>query len=136
MARSYHEIYIHCIWSTKNREPIITKEIEPLIYDLIKNKCKKFEYMLIAIGNTEDHIHIFLEINLNHMVKNFIAEIKGITSYLSKKEKKINLYWQNGYGVISISKPSVEKVKEYVENQKEHHRIKNKIVEIFEKSNI
>ena len=134
MRQSYFELYIHVIWATKNREPLINEKIEKSIYDIVKDKCKKFKIDLIAVGNTTDHIHLLISINPGVKITEFMAEIKGTTSHFVNHEIRETLYWQDGYGALSISKSGLSFVKRYVENQKEHHNNKNDLVEILEKT--
>ncbi|MCX7710869.1 MAG: IS200/IS605 family transposase [Clostridia bacterium] len=125
MKRSYCEIYIHCVWTTKYKEAMIKESIFEYIHKIIMEKCKKYSLELIALGGTEDHIHVLLSINPQIKISEVIAEIKGTASYFINHNTKDTLYWQDGYGVISISKPALEKVKHYVLTQKEHHSEKN-----------
>jgi putative transposase len=123
MRRSYYEIYIHAVWRTKNSEPMIDDKVIANIHNVMKAKCQKFDVQLIAIGNTEDHIHMLLSINPNIKLSEFIAEVKGATSYFVNHQTKDSLYWQDGYGAISLSKSALNTTKRYVENQKEHHKL-------------
>jgi putative transposase len=134
MRRSYYELYIHAIWTTKKKVSMIKGTLETSIYDLVKVKCNKFNVKLIAGGNTEDHIHLLLSINPNIKIAEVIGEIKGSTSYFINHKTQETLYWQDGFGVLSVSKSGVANVKQYVENQKEHHRKKVSLVPALEKS--
>ena len=136
MRQSYFELYIHITWATKNRELLITEKTEKSIHAIIKDKCKKFKVDLIAVGNIADHVHLLVSINPSVKITEFIAEIKGTTSHFVNHELKETLYWQDGYGALSISKSGLSFVKRYVENQKEHHNNKKDLVEILEKIEI
>jgi putative transposase len=61
-----------------------------------------------------------------------VKEIKGTTSYFTNHKTQGNLYWQDGYGVLSVSKSGLEVVKRYVENQKDHHGLANGIIPVLE----
>lgn len=122
MRRSYYEIYLHLIWRTKNSEPYLSPDVEREVCNIIQAKCKKFDTALLALGNTEDHIHI--SINPKIKISDFIAEIKGASSYYINKETSFTLYWQDGYGCLSIDKSSLTRVVTYVLKQKKHHSLK------------
>lgn len=124
MRRSYYEIYLHFVWRTKNSEPYLTSEVEREVCNIIQAKCKKFNINLLAVGNTEDHIHMVVSINPNLKISEFIAEIKGASSFWVNKETSSTLYWQDGYGCLSIDKSSLSRVVKYVLKQKEHHGLK------------
>lgn len=133
MRSSYIKIYIHLIWSTKNREPLISENIEPNIYEIIGMKAKKYNSDLLMIGSTLDHIHVLVKISTRTMISEMVREFKGATSYFIN-QRGGTLYWQDGYGAISISMSAIDKVKKYILNQKIHHAAKEVIeqLEIFE----
>ena len=131
MKRSYCQIYIHLIWTTKNREPWITEPMERDIYELIKLKAHKYESEIIAIGNTYDHIHVLTKVSPKIAIMEMIREFKGSSSYFINNRAGGILYWQDGYGVLSVSPSAVNTVKNYVENQKIRHESK-KTLERFE----
>ena len=132
MRRSHYEIYIHVIWRTKNSESMISDKVMVNINNIVQGKCQKFDVQLIAIGNTEDHIHMLLSINPNIKLSEFIAEVKGATSYFINHQIEAGLYWQDGYGVFSVGKSTLNIIKRYIENQKEHHRIGKDLIPTFE----
>jgi putative transposase len=136
MHNTYCEIYIHLVWGTKNREQLLTKNIENTIYPIIESKALSHKASVIAKGNTGDHIHLLLSINPDTNIANLVKEIKGATSYFTNHKTKDNLYWQDGYGVLSVSKSGLEVVKRYVENQMNHHGVDNGIISVLEKSSI
>lgn len=134
MHRSYYELYIHIVWSTKNRHPLINNAIEEDIHKIIDTKCMKFNTQIIAIGNTKDHLHLLVSINPNIRLAELIAEAKGSTSHFINQRTDNTLYWQDGYGALSVSKSGLKFVKRYVEKQKEHHRTNQDLVEILERT--
>jgi putative transposase len=127
MRRSYYEIYLHLVWRTKNSEPYLSSEVEKEVCNIIQLKCKKFDTALLAVGNTEDHIHMVVSINPKIKISEFIAEIKGASSYYINKETSFTLYWQDGYGCLRIGKSGLSRVVTYVLKQKEHHGLEQDI---------
>ena len=92
MRRSYYEIYLHLVWRTKNSEPYLSPAVERAVCNIIQAKCKKFDTALLAVGNTEDYIHMVVSINPKIKISEFIAEIKGAGSYYINKETSFTLY--------------------------------------------
>ncbi len=121
MANSYYEIYLHIVWTTKNREEMITQDVERLINSIIESKVHNQDTRVIAIGNTKDHIHLLIAVGPKFDISTLIKEIKGLISYHINHNTDGNLYWQDGYGVLSVSKEAIPNVKRYIENQKVHH---------------
>jgi putative transposase len=99
---------------------MINEDMEPDIHEIFKVKAQKHNSEIIAIGNTNDHIHTLVKISTQTVISEMIREFKGSSSYFINQNRG-KLYWQDGYGVLSVSLSAVDTVKKYVENQKTHH---------------
>ena len=130
MGHTYSQIYLHIVWGTKDRNPLIVEQIEKDIYAIIHTKAKEHDAEIIAIGNTYDHIHVFIKISTKTLISKMVSEFKGSTSYFINHNSKNTLYWQNGYGILSISLPAIDTVKRYVENQKNKHKLKETVEQL------
>ena len=105
----------------KEFKTYLSPAVEREVCNIIQSKCKKFDTSLFAVGNTEDHIHMVVSVNPNLKISELVAEIKGASSYYINKETSFTLYWQDGYGCLSLDKSSLSRVVTYVLKQKEHH---------------
>lgn len=127
MANTYTQLYIHIVFSPKNKQALIGKswknELEKYISAVIQNQKHK----LLAIGSMPDHIHIFIGYNVNHLIPDLVEEIKTSSNSWIKNNKltKFQFAWQKGYGAFSHSRSQLDKVINYVLNQEKHHRIKS-----------
>ena len=123
MAQSLSKIYLHIIFSTKNRLKIIKPEIERELYTYIAGILKNLDCSAIQIGGTSDHIHILNTLSRSITISDMVGLIKKDTSkWIKKKGQKFNkFYWQNGYGVFSVGQSKLNTLKSYIANQKEHH---------------
>ncbi len=74
------------------------------------------------IKNIEDHIHLLIALKPSHRPSDIIYKIKGSSSHYINSSSQNTLYWQNGYGIFSLSKKGIPIVKKYIQNQKEHHK--------------
>ena len=133
MRNTYYEIYVHIVWGAKNKEQMINSSVEKIIYPIIDTKVESHKASIIAKGNTMDHIHLLLSVSPETNIPLLIKEIKGATSYFINHKTKENLYWQDGYGILSVSKSGISRVKKYVESQKEHHSLEGEIISILER---
>ena len=131
MARSYFELYTHLIWAVKNREPLLTLEIERSVADIIKMKAAKHKAKVIALGNTFDHIHVLVATHPDTVISAMVKEMKASSAYFVNQSLGQLLYWQETYGALSVSKNGLDKVREYVINQKVHH-LQDNTTSIFE----
>ncbi len=123
-ASAFHQLVYHFTWSTKNRDPLITPEVEARLYPYIRYKCKSLGYRLHAIGGTEDHLHILVSLTPSQRVADVAWRLKGASSHYINKESGLDavLYWQDGYGVVTLRQSEIPKVARYIHNQKKHHR--------------
>ncbi len=119
----YCRLYYHIIWGTKYREPLITPEIEPTLYNFIRSKTIGLGGILHALNGTEDHVHLIVSIPGTIPVSQFIGKIKGVSSIKINKSSfgDNHFYWQTGYSVFTINEKLVPVYIKYVENQKHHH---------------
>ena len=126
MSHSLSKIWIHAIWSTKNRLPFIEKNHEQLIYQYIQNEFQELGCPLKIINGMPDHIHCLFLLNTQKSIADIIKQIKGSTSHHINQNNlcTYRFAWQTGYAAYSISESIVEKVFSYIENQKEHHKSK------------
>ena len=124
MPSKYIQLYVHLVWSTWNRSPLITGSIENQLYASIAKKCRDLDCESIAIGGTEDHIHLLVNMHPNVSISQLVKEIKGSSSHLINHKLAPNEFfkWQGGYGAFTVSKDDLQKVRGYIKNQKKHHQ--------------
>jgi putative transposase len=120
------KIWIHLIFSTKNREALISKEIKPLLVEHIKSNAQEKGIYIDFINSVKDHVHILLSLGKEQNISTVVKLIKGESSFWINRNKisKFKFEWQDEYIALSVSESVVDKVREYIKNQEEHHRVK------------
>ena len=122
MTHSFRAHYFHLIWSTKNREPFISKKNQSSLYAYIGGVIKNYGGKLLEAGGTSDHIHLLIGLSLPDQFSNFVRDVKtSSSSWLKQNSSQQYFSWQEGYGSFSVSYSSLEKVKHYIKNQEKHH---------------
>ena len=123
MGQSLVKNYIHIIFSTKYRAPLILESIENELYSYIGGICKQLECYPVKIGGYIDHIHILCMLSKKIPLMKLLEEINAHSSkWIKTKDDTLKkFYWQNGYGAFSVNPYEVDKVIAYIENQKVHH---------------
>ena len=123
-GKTHKSIYYHMTFATKDRQPFLNGGIKEQVYHFIWNKCKRLGLYLHRVGGVQDHIHMLAYIPPKVAVADAIGQIKGSSSYFVNNELAgdSELYWQEGYGVITVSEDNFQRVYDYIENQEEHHR--------------
>ena len=119
----FTQLYLHCVWATWDRVPLIAPQIEKPLYACIAAKCHELKCETIAIGGVSDHVHLLVRLHTTISVADLVKEVKGASSHLIAQKIAPNEFfkWQGAYGAFTVSKDDVSNVKAYVENQKEHH---------------
>ncbi len=133
MRSPYTQLYLHMVWSTWDRLPLITPAIEPRVYAAIGQKCRELKCEPYAIGGVEDHVHLLVRFPTTVTVAEIAKGVKGSSSHLVAHEITPGEFfkWQGAYGAFTIRKSEVQKVKAYVLNQKEHHK-EGRLLEEYE----
>ena len=117
-------IWVHLIWSTKNREKIISSEMKNILIEHIKSNCNEKGVWLDSINCVSDHIHLLISLNAEMPISKSVMLIKGESSHWINKNKLIRgkFQWQEEYIALSVSESIIPKVRDYIKNQEEHHR--------------
>lgn len=125
---SFVKIYIHFIWSTKNREKYLnTPDLRQKVWEHIKENAKTKGIYIDFINGYSDHCHCLISLGIDQSVKKIIQLIKGESSYWINKNNltKYKFEWQEEYFALSVSESMLDKVREYIKNQEEHHEKKS-----------
>ena len=124
MAHSFASLTFHIVFSTKDRRPLITPDLQPRLYDYIGGIIRGQGGVLLAAGGMANHGHLLAGTARDKCMSDFVRAIKGNSSRWVHEEfpHLRHFGWQEGYGAFSISYPGQEKVKAYIAGQAEHHR--------------
>ena len=120
---AYTKLFYHIVWSTKNREPIITSEIEHQLHSYIAKKSISLRGIVYAINGTNDHIHLAVSIPPSISISKFIGQIKAVASVKMNQSGLCNqqFYWQSSYSIFTFRESELPNIVRYVNNQKSHH---------------
>ena len=122
----YTKVMIHFIWTTKNRMPIISKDLKPLLLSHIKENSILKQIFIDTLNCVEDHIHLLISLGTEQKISKIAMLIKGESSFWINKQKiiKQKFEWQEEYIALSVSESAIDKVRQYIMNQEEHHKKK------------
>lgn len=123
MSHSCIQIYLHIIFSTKDRRPLIYHEIEHRLHGYLAGIANEHKVPILEINGAKDHLHMLLKFSPNVQLATLMKELKCYSSGWMKKAGYNDFRWQEGYGAFSCSVNHVPKVKQYIHNQKEHHKV-------------
>ena len=114
------EIYLHLIWTTWDRMPLITPAWEDELYRLLQARTKEQNCVLRASGGMPDHVHLLASIRSTTRVCELIKDVKGTSAELGMRRCDF-FKWRPTYAAFSVSRWDTEMIKNYLLNQKVHH---------------
>lgn len=118
MAHTYTSNFIHCVFSTKNRNPLIPAALTAELYAYLGGIAKGEGFSLLAAGGTANHVHLLFVLPASYSLADAVQKLKGSSSrWIGHR-----FCWQEGYGAFSVSPSQVVAVKRYIYSQEEHHR--------------
>ena len=122
----YTKVLIHFIWSTKNRQHLISNDLKPLLLQHIKENSTRKGIFIDTLNCVSDHIHLLVSLGSEQTIAKSAMLIKGESSFWVNKQKliKTNFEWQDEYIALSVSYSAIDKVRSYILNQEEHHKRK------------
>ncbi len=116
--------YYHVIWATKNRAPLITAQIEQIIYNTLRDKARELESPILSVNSVPDHIHVAASIPPKLAVAQWVKQMKGVSTREVNAlfpDLETTFGWQQSYGVLTFGAKNLDFVVAYIERQKEHH---------------
>ncbi len=122
MAQTLTQIYIHIIFSTKNRANLIDPKIEEELFAYIGGISENNNSKLLAAGGTENHVHLLISMDKNIKLPELIGKIERNSSKWIKTKEVGNFSWQDGYAAFSVGHTQIDSVRKYIANQKKHHQ--------------
>lgn len=121
---SWVRIWVHLVFSTKNREPFLQKEIRKQVFQHMKQNAEKKDIHLDSVNGFSDHAHCLISLNKDLGMSDTAQLIKGESSHWINQNKltasKFN--WQDDYWAVGVSESHVKAVRNYIFNQEKHHQ--------------
>ena len=124
MVQSVANILVHIIFSTKNRQPMISQEIMQELHSYMAGIAHAQDSKVHEIGGVEDHVHLLVSLPRTLQLSKLIENIKkGSSKWIKTKGHSYKGFsWQNGYGAFSIGQSAYENLRKYIKTQKDHHK--------------
>ena len=123
---SYVKIWIHAVWTVKNRQPILIENVRQDLFEHIHKNAVGKEILMEIVGGHNNHVHCLFRLKNDQTIEKVMQLIKGESSFWFNKtnmnQNKLN--WQKEYFAVSVSESQVDTVRNYISNQEEHHKKK------------
>lgn len=126
MPQSLASLHLHLVFSTKNRHPWINDSVRPTMHAYMATVLQNLGCAPVLINSVEDHVHLLFDLARTVAVSKVVEDVKKSSSkWLKTQEPALSDFaWQAGYGAFAVSESNVETVRQYIANQREHHRVK------------
>jgi len=121
---SYVKIWIHAVWGTKNHERVLSKEIRQQLFQHIRENTKEKKIYVDFINGDMEHVHCLLALNADMSIAKAMQLIKGESTHWANAGKLMRhkLDWADEYFAVSVSESMIDKVRDYIKNQEDHHK--------------
>jgi putative transposase len=122
MASTHTSLYYHLVFSTKNREQWLDRDIRPQMHAFLGGCVRAANGIALDVGGVADHVHLLASLRATHRLSDFVRDIKQASSeWFHEQTRRRAFAWQEGYGAFTVSLSAVERVREYIQHQEEHH---------------
>ena len=124
MPQSLSKVYLHLVFSTKNREPFfLDKTVRGKMHQYLGGTCESLDSSSVIVGGVDDHVHILCQLSRTRSIADLVREVKRESSKWIKGKGRdfAAFHWQDGYGAFSVSPSHRTFVTTYIANQEAHH---------------
>jgi putative transposase len=124
MPQSLSRILIHLVFSTKNRERVLTPDLQTELHPYLAATLDNIQCPSLQVGGVEDHVHLFFGLSRTRTIADIVETVKTSSSKWIKTKGALytNFHWQSGYGAFSVSQSDASAVVTYICNQAQHHQ--------------
>jgi putative transposase len=124
MPQSLSRILVHMVFSTKNREPLLSAALQNELHPYIAGTLDHIDCPSLRVGGVEDHVHLLFGLSRTKTIAEIVETVKTASSkWIKAKDARLSAFhWQSGYAAFSVSQSDADQVVAYIGNQAEHHR--------------
>jgi REP-associated tyrosine transposase len=139
MASTFLSLHYHIVFSTKERRPLIGESWRANLHEYLGGTVRGLGGIPEIIGGVEDHVHLLVGLKATHCLADFMRDLKRASSNWIAENHEKEFAWQDGYAAFTVSVSNCEAVREYIQNQPEHHRkipFQDELVRLLEKHGV
>ena len=125
MSRSLSSVYIHLVFSTKERRPFLKdRSMRENLHAYLGGTSKSLDCPPVLVGGVEDHVHLLARFGRSITQAEWVKELKCVSNLWLKERGSDygDFQWQGGYAAFSVSQSNLDRVRNYIARQEEHHR--------------
>jgi REP element-mobilizing transposase RayT len=117
------DLYVHLVWSTWDRVPVLVGPVEAEAHAAIRRKCRELRCRALAVGGMPDHVHVLVQLHPSIYISQLAQEVKGASSRIVNDRcgPAVPFRWQAGYGAFTLRTSDIPVVHDYIIRQRSHH---------------
>ncbi len=115
-------VWLHFVWTTKDREPLLTESIRHKVFDHIRKNARAKDIFIGALNGWVEHVHCLISLGSGQTIDDIMRLLKGESSFWINKQQMCRgkFHWQDEYFVVSVSESVLPNVRKYIDSQEEH----------------
>jgi putative transposase len=123
MRRNKLALFIHLVWATWDRLPLLMPDVERAVHRCIADEVQELKGTVLALNGMPDHVHLVMRLPATISIADLVKQIKGGSSrFINETLRPETLFrWQGSYGAFTVGLSEIDRVVEYVKHQKQHH---------------
>jgi REP element-mobilizing transposase RayT len=139
MVNNQNKVYlfVHIIWSVRNREPLLTKPIRAVLFSHTQKRAEERGIKVLAVNGVEDHVHVLIQLHPAQNLSQVVKTIRTDAAEWLNETKLISspVEWEEYYAAYSVSPSTVKQVIDYTNKHEEYHKTKTleSELEVFDK---
>ena len=104
MPQSLGQIYVHVVFATKNRKPLIIAPEPTRLHAYLVGVLTELGCPSVATGGIEDHVHVLHSLGRTRSVAWVMEKLKSNSSRWMKEQGTGDFWWQPGYAAFSVGR--------------------------------
>ncbi|MGE0431999.1 MAG: IS200/IS605 family transposase [Planctomycetota bacterium] len=122
MSDTFTQVFLHIVFSTKNREPELVGDVRETAHRYIATVARNLGCTVHALNGWTDHVHLLVEVPATIALADLVRDLKANSSRTIREDhRRPGFAWQAGYSAFSVSRRNVAAARQYVEEQERHH---------------
>jgi REP element-mobilizing transposase RayT len=139
MASTFLSLHYHIVFSTKDRRPLLREPWRRNLHEYLGGTVRGLGGIPEIVGGIDDHVHLLIGLKATHCLSDFMRDLKRSSSNWIAENHEPTFAWQDGYAAFTVSVSNCEVVREYIQNQPEHHRrisLQSELVRLLKKHGV
>ena len=110
------KVWVHFVWSTKNRKPMLTDDIRPQIFQHMRENAREKDIFLDHINGYREHVHCLISLGTTQSISEIVKLLKGESSHWINQNKltRSKFVWQHEYFAVGVCESILDKTRDYI----------------------